>query len=165
MEKTRQYPTVRMSGQATHNGPLGLVGAATCAVALSLSAPAAAGSTVALFESGTRLDVPSGQEVTFLDVIEGEDSAVGTAIRVRFLAPRIARGTGDVEFMQAEADMAVLCQDFVLPHMIDAGTDLPDQIIIVLSDRFVEHGVADPEATQFFEAYRPEGGMCVWEGF
>ena len=109
--------------------------------------------------------MPSGQDVTFLDVIEGEDGAVGTAIRFRFLAPRIAREKGDVEFLQAEDDMVALCQDYVLPHMAETGAEMPAQIIIVLSDRAVEFGVADPEATQFFEAYRPEDGMCIWEGF
>ncbi|MDE9450880.1 acetolactate synthase [Aliiroseovarius sp. Z3] len=112
-----------------------------------------------------RINVPSGQEVTFLDVIEGEDSAVGTAIRVRFLAPRISRENGDLEFVQAEGDMATLCQDYVLPQMLTTGVAMPAQIIIVLSDRVVEHGMTDPDATQFFEAYRPEDGMCVWEGF
>nr|WP_275393924.1 DUF6497 family protein [Aliiroseovarius sp. Z3] len=136
-----------------------------CAAALTLSAPAAAGSTEALFEEGMRINVPSGQEVTFLDVIEGEDSAVGTAIRVRFLAPRISRENGDLEFVQAEGDMATLCQDYVLPQMLTTGVAMPAQIIIVLSDRVVEHGMTDPDATQFFEAYRPEDGMCVWEGF
>ncbi|MCK0137789.1 DUF6497 family protein [Aliiroseovarius sp. F47248L] len=154
-----------MTCEGKHNGPLGLVGVAVCAAALSLTAPVAAGSTDAFFETGTKINVPSGQEIMFLDVIEGEDSAVGTAIRVRFLAPRIARDSGDVEFMQAEEDMATLCQDYVLPQMVNTGIAMPAQIIIVLSDRVVEHGMTDPDATQFFEAYRPESGMCVWEGF
>lgn len=148
-----------------NRGRLGLGRVVACVAALSLSAPVAAGSAGALFEPGTRINVPSGQEITFLDVIEGEESAGGTAVRVRFLAPRIARKNGEVEFLQAEEDMAALCQDYVLPQMVNAGAALPAQIIIVLSDRVVEHGVADQDATQFFEAYRPEGGMCVWEGF
>lgn len=152
-----------MRSLCTHNGLFGL--AAVCAIALGLSAPAFAGAASAGFEPGARLTLPSGQDVTFLDVIEGEDGPVGPAIRFRFIAPRIARDSGDVAFLQAEGDMAALCQDYVLPRIVGAGADLPAQIIIVLSDRVVEYGVADPEATQFFEAYRPEGGTCVWEGF
>ncbi|MCK8465245.1 DUF6497 family protein [Aliiroseovarius sp. S1339] len=134
-------------------------------MSLSLSVSAASQAASPVFEAGAPFDVPSGQDVTFLDVIEGEDGAVGTAIRFRFLAPRIAREKGDVEFLQAEDDMVALCQDYVLPHMAETGAEMPAQIIIVLSDRAVEFGVADPEATQFFEAYRPEDGMCIWEGF
>jgi len=53
----------------------------------------------------------------------------------------------------------------VLPWIVVAPGEMPDQIIIVLSDREVEFGVADPDATQYFEAYRPEDGACFWEGF
>lgn len=111
------------------------------------------------------ITVPSGQEISFLDVIRGEESAAGTAIRYRFLAPGIARNKGNVVFSQAEEDMAALCQDYVLPWIEVAPGEMPDQIIIVLSDREVEFGVADPDATQYFEAYRPEDGACFWEGF
>lgn len=148
-----------------HRGLIGLTKVMACAVAMVLSAPVSGLASSPVLEVGTLIQVPSGQEVTFLDVIEGEEGAAGTAIRFRFLAPRIARKKGDVEFMQAEEDMAVLCQDYALPHMMDIGADMPAQIIIVLSDRAVEYGVADPDATQFFEAYRPEDGMCIWEGF
>lgn len=154
-----------MKTKRGYTGRNWLAGVAMSIAAVALGIPTISVATGGAFEDGHTLDVPSGQEVTFLDVIEGEEGPVGSAIRFRFIAPRIARDNGDVEFMQAEGDMAVLCQDYVLPHMIETGVDLPAQIIIVLSDRIVEYGLADPDATQFFEAYRPEDGMCIWEGF
>ncbi len=111
------------------------------------------------------ITVPSGQSIEFLDVIKGQDSAVGTALRYRFLAPAISRNMAHVSFTQAADDMEALCQDYVLPQLDMAQSTLPDQIIIVLADRKVEFGMADPDATQYFEAYRPEDGACFWEGF
>ncbi len=42
---------------------------------------------------------------------------------------------------------------------------MPAQIFISISDRPVEFGTKDPDAAQVFEAYRPEDGTCIWEGF
>ena len=141
------------------------IAASTLGLALvgALSAPAFAKDEA--WDPDFVITVPSGQDIAFLDVIRGEEGAVGTAVRYRFLAPGIARDKGNVVFSQAEEDMAVLCQDYVLPQLHVAPGEMPDQIIIVLSDRKVEFGVADPDATQYFEAYRPEDGACFWEGF
>ncbi|MCI2400763.1 DUF6497 family protein [Aliiroseovarius subalbicans] len=128
--------------------------AALC-VGVVLSAPAGA---------GEKIRVPSGQDVTFQDAIWGEPGATGLAVRFRFVAPRIARTVGDIEFLQAEEDMVHLCETFALPRVASTGPR-PAQIIISLSDRVIEFGLSDPEATQFFEAYRPDGESCVWEGF
>ena len=146
-------------------GAGGIVVLLTLSVALfgPLSAPAQAKDED--WDRDLVITVPSGQMISFLDVIRGEDSALGTALRYRFLAPSIARGKGDVAFSKTEEDMAALCQDYVLPQIHLAPGEMPDQIIIVLSDREVEFGVADPDATQYFEAYRPEDGACFWEGF
>ena len=40
----------------------------------------------------------------------------------------------------------------------------PEQIVISLMDRLVDFGATNPDATQFFEAYRIEDGTCIWEG-
>ena len=84
--------------------------------------------------------------------------------RFRFLAPEVARETGSVSFEAAQQDMEYLCQGFALGylenHKIDAA-----RIVISLSDRAVPFGVADQEATQFFEGYRPEDQSCVWEPY
>lgn len=110
------------------------------------------------------LAVPSGQAVSYLDTIAGEPGPSGPTLRVRFVAPQIAREGGTVGIAEAGADMLFLCENFALPRL--AGIEPPvAQVIISLSDRPVEFGVPAPEATQFFEAYRPEGGACIWEGF
>ncbi len=158
----------------------GETGAIAAALALSLALVASGPGRAASAESARALHwdpsvsfaVPSGQEIAFLDVIDGPESAAGSALRVRFLAPALARDTGDMGedadtggFAGAEEDMAALCQNYVLPQLLAEARPLPDQIIIVLADRPVEFGVADPDATQYFEAYRPEDGACFWEGF
>ncbi|WP_259797069.1 DUF6497 family protein [Aliiroseovarius crassostreae] len=134
-------------------------------LALSAPAPAGAGTKRGPWVEGDPVSVPSGQPVEFLDVIQGVESAEGVAVRYRFLAPTIAGDMAHVSFAQAEEDMAALCQDYVLPRLMAGAAALPDQIIIVLADREVEFGMADPDATQYFEAYRPEDGACFWEGF
>lgn len=110
------------------------------------------------------IDVPSGQKVQFLDTIWGQPGPDGLTVRFRFVAPAIAREGGTVPFDVAEADMAHLCETYALPRLSGMGPK-PAQIIISLSDRALEFGAAAPEATQYFEAYRPEDGTCAWEGF
>ena len=56
-------------------------------------------------------------------------------------------------------------QRVAVNQMLPATGPQPSQIVISLSDRAVPFGEADPEATQFFEAYRVEGGACIWEMF
>ena len=113
---------------------------------------------------GLAISVPSGQEITLLDVIWNEPGPNGLVTRFRFLAPAITKALGNISFEVAIADMAHLCQDFALPK-ITGSVIAPTQIIISLSDRAVAFGATDPEATQFFEAYRLENGACIWEVF
>lgn len=108
--------------------------------------------------------LPSGQVVTLIDVVWNAPGPEGLAARFRFLAPAIAREGGTVGFEDASADMAWLCENFALSRIATLGP-APAQIIISLSDRPVPFGEADPEATQFFEAYRLENGACIWEVF
>ena len=108
--------------------------------------------------------VPSGQLVTLLDVITYAPGPSGLAVRFRFVAPAIARDTGNIDNETALDDMYELCQSYALPRVL-GNTPMPDQIIISLSDRPVDFGVPTPEATQFFEAYTIEDQTCIWEGF
>lgn len=110
------------------------------------------------------ITLPSGLQVSFLDMVQNAPGPDGTALRFRFLAPAIARDGGTVDFEMAAPDMAHLCQTFALPQLADIDPK-PDQIIISLSDIEVPFGEAVPEATQFFEAYRVEGDTCIWEAF
>jgi hypothetical protein len=112
---------------------------------------------------GKRIEVPSGQEVTLQDVIWNAPGPDGLALRFRFLAPGIAPG-GGVDFDTAAADMQHLCDSYAAPRIADQGPH-PDQVIISLSDVAVPFGEAAPEATQFFESFRIEEGVCVWEMF
>lgn len=125
------------------------------AVALGLAAlPSAAQQEVV---------VPSGQPVVLSEVLV-DDSPGDTWIRFRFLAPRIARDGGDVTYDVATQDMEHICRSLVLPYLKTYELT-PARVVISLSDRDVPFGSSDPQATQFFEAYRPEEANCIWEEF
>ena len=108
------------------------------------------------------IDVPSGQPVELQEVLV-EQMDDETWLRFRFIAPRIARENGSVDYLQAEPDMTHLCTTLAIPYAAEYGLD-GDVIVVSLADRAVEFGAANPDATQFFEAYRPRDGVCIWEG-
>ena len=108
------------------------------------------------------LDVPSGQPIELQEVLIDEVGGE-TWLRFRFIAPEIARDTGTIDNAAAGPDMMHLCTTLALPYI--AEYDLEGQVIVVsLADRITEFGVPDPESTQFFEAFRPQDGTCIWEG-
>ena len=111
------------------------------------------------------IPVPSGQAVTLMETIWNERGPDGLAIRFRFLAPAITKGTGTVTSDQAEADMQALCHDYALKRIGDATGPKPAQIIISLSDRPVPFGETRPEATQLFDSFSYTDGDCVWSLF
>lgn len=110
------------------------------------------------------IELPSGQVVTLLETIWNTQGPQGLVTRFRFLAPEINPDTGSVGFEAAAGDIEWLCQNFALARVSDAGP-MPSQIIISMEDRLVPFGEADPEAVQFFEAFRVENGACIWEVF
>jgi len=110
------------------------------------------------------VQVPSGQAITFVDVITDAPGTAGVTWRYRFLAPAIARDTGTISAEVAATDIDTICANFVIPDLRHLGT-VPDQVIVSLSDRTIEFGTPTPEATQLFEAYRIDGDTCIWEGF
>jgi Family of unknown function (DUF6497) len=114
-------------------------------------------------EDDAVVDVPSGQPVTLIDIVLNEPGPAGNTMRFRFLAPEIAPDAS-ITFDTAVIDIAALCDSYALPRAAEAAP-VPDQIIISLADRVVPFGQSDPEATQFFEAYRIADGACVWEMF
>lgn len=127
-----------------------------------LSAPVPAAASAQASEA--LIAVPSGQRVSLIEAIVGAPGPGGLTARFRFLAPEIAREAGRIGFAEAAPDMLYLCESYALPRLAEPGPEVA-QVIISLSDRPVPFGQAAPEATQFFEAYRPEGGRCIWEGF
>ncbi len=86
-----------------------------------------------------------------------------TYARFRFVAPGLT-GEGAPDYEARLGDMDVLCRDYALPH-VAVTPDPVDVIVISLADRAIEFGVADPEATQFFESYSIENGACIWGDF
>ncbi|RAZ87663.1 DUF6497 family protein [Cereibacter johrii] len=107
--------------------------------------------------------VPSGQAVTLIDTIWNEPGPAGLTFRFRFLTPGIAAG-GGVDYDTAFSDMVALCESYVLPRVAEMVPP-PAQVIVSLSDRPVPFGEADPDATQYFEAFSIRDGHCIWEAF
>lgn len=110
------------------------------------------------------VEVPSGQEISYHDVIRDVRSTRGWSWRFRFVAPGIDREDGTVDFATAALDMDHLCQNYAIPRLPPMGPR-PREIVITLMSDVVEFGETKPEITQFFEAYRVDGDTCVWEGF
>ena len=108
------------------------------------------------------LVLPSGQRVTPHEVLwEPQEELGETWVVMRFIAPRVARDGGDIDFERAEADFAALCASVGQPLV--ALTGGADQIIVELIDRAFPRGEPAPEATALRNAFRLEGGACQWE--
>lgn len=123
-------------------------------------------SLVALILSASAVlatEVPSGQAVSLHEVLV-DDTASGNWLRFRFLAPQISRDSDGLNYETAAADMIHLCDALALPY-IDQYALTGEVIVISLSDRETEFGQPDPDATQFFEAFRVKDGTCIWEDF
>ena len=157
----RHHPSLRF----------GLISALVAALSLFDTGQAIAESSTADQPSEVLVpvSVPSGQKVLLSEVLL-DDSAGALWARFRFVAPQIARsidpaaGSTAMDYERSAADMDHLCEalalDYLRQHAVSAQL-----VVISFSDREVEFGSADAEATQFFEAYRPEGDSCIWEAF
>lgn len=109
------------------------------------------------------VEVPSGQDVALNEVLVDEVTNE-TIVRFRFVAPEIARDGGTVDYDTAAADIEHLCRHLVIPYLGEYALS-PERVVISMSDRDVPFGEANPQATQFFEAYRLESADCIWEAF
>ena len=108
--------------------------------------------------------LPSGLGAVLQEVLlDVKPDGMFTYARFRFVAPAIA-GDGVPAGDGRSADMDFLCDEYALPVVLE-GSEAVDRIAISISDRATEFGVADPEAIQFFELYRIENGLCIWEEF
>ena len=110
-----------------------------------------------------QMQVPSGQPVTLNEVLIDERPGE-IWVRFRFIAPDIARDGGAINYDIAAPDMDHLCETMALAYLQQYELT-PTRVVISLSDRVVPFGTPTPEATQFFEAYRPETTRCIWEEF
>ena len=108
------------------------------------------------------IDVPSGQPVELHEVLV-DDLGDEVWLRFRFIAPEIAREGGSITYATAEPDFMHLCETLALPYIAEYALS-GDVVVISLADRDTEFGQADPDATQFFEAFRPVDNTCIWEG-
>ncbi len=110
--------------------------------------------------TGPTVDVPSGRNLSLIDVITNAPGPEGATARFRLLAPGLASEDAEA----AAADMQVGC-DRCAVKRIDGMVPEPQQIVIVFAGEAVPFGEAAPEVVQFFESYRVENGACVWEVF
>ena len=107
------------------------------------------------------IQVPSGKAVVFHEMIWNQPGS-GLTYRFRFISPEITSVGDDLNYAVLERDMAHLCQEFAVPRLAATGP-VPSQIVISISSRASEFGQADPEVTQFFEAYSVSDNQCIWE--
>jgi len=104
------------------------------------------------------IPVPSGQPLAFLEFISEDASDV---VRFRFLTPGI--GTTH-DYATVFADFQMLCDTQVLP-VLTANALTPSRIVMSMSAADIAFGEDDPDVLQFFEIFRPENGICIWEEF
>jgi hypothetical protein len=110
--------------------------------------------------AGDAVTVPSGRELSLIEIVTNAPGSAGAAARFRFIAP----GLTQEEFETAAADMQALCDSFALGR-IDGMVPAPQEIIISWSAEPVEFGTAAPDVLQFFESYRVTDGTCLREPF
>lgn len=108
--------------------------------------------------------LPSGQEVVPLDMALERQGDGQVWLVLRYLAPRIARETGDLGYDDVIADLDALCAGpgLTAAAQAEATGPAPDQIVVTLMDRPVPWGATDPRATLFIEAYSPGPEGCTW---
>ena len=108
--------------------------------------------------------VPSGQAVTLHEVIVDQPTEDIAIYRFRFLTPAIARNGGTMDFETSIGDMKQLCDSYavaqIMPPMPEAT-----QVIIAFADMALPFGETNPDATQFFMAFKIEDGVCVLEPY
>ena len=108
--------------------------------------------------------LPSGQMVELIESILEAQPNGDTWLRLRYLAPAIAPGPGAVGFDTAADDMLALCRRDGLAMLQESSAAIA-LIVVSLADRRLAFGTSDPDAVQYFEAFRPENDDCIWEEF
>ena len=112
----------------------------------------------ATIASAQDISVPSTQPVSFLEFISENDGAL---VRFRFLTPQIGEA---FDYAAVSGDFQVLCDQQVMPAL-EAHALNPTQIVLSMTAVDIPFGVDDPTVLQFFEIFRPEKGLCIWEEF
>ncbi len=131
------------------------------ALTFALIASALTASVQLAVAQAAQVVVPSGQSVSFQDVIVEEDSAT---VRFRFIAPAIGQDEGDLTYEDVVADFPWLCENVAIPTLDVVGLEV-SAIVISMADAAADFGQANPNVTQFFEPFRLEDGSCIVEQF
>lgn len=107
------------------------------------------------------VETTSGLQARFIETVQ-DRSSYGLTLHFRFVVPDIANQA--LEFDQVAADMADLCTRFALPRLAQTGPQ-PRQIVISLASDETPFGLANPDITQYFEAFSIQDNRCIWEVF
>ncbi|WP_137110953.1 DUF6497 family protein [Rhodobacter sp. SY28-1] len=110
--------------------------------------------------AGEAVEVPSGRALSLIEIVTNARGPEGATARFRFLAPDLVPEDAEAAF----DDMQAVCDSFAIQR-IDGMVPAPRQIVISFASEVVPFGEPAPDVVQFFEAYRPENGACVWEVF
>ncbi|MEL7212951.1 MAG: DUF6497 family protein [Pseudomonadota bacterium] len=157
----QRFQHAPLSGVAA---PIGrtLLGGRGCAfgLAFALSAFPASAATFSDNVPG----VPSNAVVYILEILNDQTDPEDVVFRARYVMPAISRETGNLVYDDVAEDFVTLCEDHALPVLREGGFE-PARIVISLSDRETEFGVADADATQLFEAFTVDGETCIWDQF
>lgn len=109
--------------------------------------------------------LPSGQEIASHDWFLEEQLDGQVWLVMRYLAPRIARDGGDLGYDDVIADFDALCHGpgrAAAADIVDRGGAV-DQVVLILMDRAVPRGEADPTATTFIAAYTVGPEECAFQ--
>lgn len=106
--------------------------------------------------------VPSGYDLYLQELLFELRQDNSNVARFRYVMPII--GQEAITFVDVEQDFPHLCENDAIPTLSQHGETV-DQVIISLADRELDFGATSSVATQFFEAFRVENGVCIWEGF
>jgi hypothetical protein len=109
---------------------------------------------------GDGIAVPSGRDLSLIEIVTNAPGPSGAAARFRFLAPGLTQD----DAVAAAADMQALCDSYALPR-IDGMVPAPQEIILSFSAAAVPFGEAAPDTVQFFESYSIATGACIWEPY
>jgi hypothetical protein len=98
---------------------------------------------------------PAAPHDLLVETLPGGD----TTLVLRYLAPEVAA----LSYADVAGVLDALCARDGLPAWSHADPP-PNEIVIVLMDRAVVRGQADPDATQFISAYITQTGEhCIWQ--
>ncbi len=133
------------------------------ACCLALAPLAAAGEIMQGDWPTGEITSPSGQPLVLRDLMAEENPWSGEMqIVVRLLAPLIA-GEG-LTNSELREDMDWACRTWGVPAA-QTRSMMPDWVIVEMMEAPTERGVPTPGIRRYFESYRLEGPVCIWELF